>query len=327
MLNFFRKGYPVQYVTLFSVALLMWAPLLLNSGQNFSVDQPFFTIHYNITGLNAYLINGLLFFVIIVSALVVNVMATANEFTGKLMTMTMFLFLLLIFSFPGFISGSAPMLMVNLLLIFILGNLFKLSETLNPIPLVFDSSLLLGICSFVFFPAVFLLLVIWAALLIHRLNLWRYYVVSLIGLMTPYLFLLTWLFWTGQLTTHPVFFNENRLAVSFVWIEQTSWLEKIIFALIFLLTVISFIRVIMQQAEKSINLRRNLAISEYGLIIIFPVVLFFGRDLSSGILLITPVVLLMSHAFYKIKKTKWLNLLFAVLVLLIVVNRFLSLFL
>ncbi len=325
MLNFFRKGTPKQYLTLFSLVLLMCVPMLLNNGQDFSVDQPFFNIHYNFTGLNAFLINGLLFFVIIVSSLVVNVLATENEFTGKLMTLAMFLFLLLVFSFPGF-TVHAPMLMVNLLIIFIFGNLFMLSETSNPIPLVFDSSLLLGICSFVFFPAVFLLLVIWAALLIHRTNSWRNYVVSLVGLMTPYLFLFVWLFWTDRLTTHPGFIDSNWFALSFIWIEQTSWPEKIIFVLIFLVTVISFIKVIMQQVEKNINLRRNLAISEYGLIIILPVILFFGRNLSSGILLTAPVALLMSHAFYNIKKSKWLNLLFVVLVLLIVVNRFLSLF-
>ncbi len=322
MLNFFKKGLPDRYITLLLFALLLWSPALLNDSQFFSVEHPFLNISYQITGIYSYLTYGLLFVLIIISSFTVNHLANESEFTGQQITLAMFFFLVLIFSFPGF-TLSAPVVIVNLILIFIFGNLFKLSETSNSVPVAFDSGLLLGLCSLVFFPLVFLLLVVWVAFLIHRANSWRNYVVSFLGLLTPYLFLLTWLFWTNQLA-FPGLFNEKILSVSFIWIEQTTWVEKIVFVLIFILTVISFTKAITEQIEKNIVLRRNLIIVEYGLVIIFLVILFYSRNLSLGVFLTAPAAWLMAHTTYTLKKAKWMNLFVTSLIVLIIINRILT---
>ncbi|NOX85144.1 MAG: hypothetical protein GXO86_04125 [Chlorobi bacterium] len=323
MLNFFKKGLPDRYITLLLFALILWLPVLTNERQLFSVHHPFLNISYQITGIYSYLIYVLLFVLIIISSFTVNHLANESEFTGQQITLAMFFFLVLIFSFPGF-TVSAPEIIVNLIIIFIFGNLFKLSEASNQISLAFDSGFLLGLCSLVFFPLVFLLLLIWVAFLIHRANSWRNYLVSLLGLLTPYLFLVTWLFWTNQLAL-PGFFNEKIFTVSFIWIEQTTWPEKIIFILIFVLTAISFTKALTEQIEKNIVLRRNLMIVEYGIVIIFLVILLYSRELSTGVFLTAPAAWLMAHATYTLKKTKWMNLILTSLIVLIIINSVLTL--
>ena len=323
MLNFFKKGLPDRYIVLILFALLMWSPVLLNKGQVFLVDHPFLNISWEISGLYSYLIYGLLFVVIVISALTVNFLANESEFTGQQITLAMFFFLLLIFSFPGFIL-SAPVVMVNLIIIFVFGNLFKLSGTSNQVMLGFDSGFLLGLASLVFFPVVFLLLMVWVAFLIHRANSWRNYVVSLMGLLTPYVFLFTWLFWTDSLAAAGIF-DQPLFSASFIWIEQTTWLEKVIFVLIAVVTLISVTKVLTEQIEKNINLRRNLMIVEYGLVIIFAVVVIFSKSLATGIFLTAPAAWLIAHTSYNLKKTKWMNLFLILLILLIFVNQILIL--
>lgn len=323
MLNFFKKGLPDQYIVLSLFALLMWAPVLMNKGQLFWVDHPFLNVSYQITGIYSYLVFGLLFVVIIISSLTVNHLANETEFTGQQITVAMFFFLILVFSFPGFIY-SAPVVMVNLIIIFVFGNLFKLSGTSSQIILGFDSGFLLGLASLVFFPVVFLLLLVWVAFLIHRANSWRNYVVSFLGVLTPYVFLFTWLFWTDSLTT-PGLFDKQLFTISFIWIEQTTWLEKVIFILIFIVTAISFAKVVTEQIEKNIVLRRNLMIVEYGLVIIFVVIVFFSKNLTTGIFLTAPAAWLLAHTSYHLKKTKWMNLFLLFLIILIIVNHVLIL--
>jgi len=323
MLNFFKKGLPDRYIVLTVFALLMWSPVLLNKSQLFSVDHPFLNISYQIDGIYSYLIYGLSFLIIIISSLTVNHLANEAEFTGQQITMAMFFFLVLVFSFPGFVL-SAPVVMVNLILIFVFGNLFKLSGTPNQVALSFDSGFLLGLSSLVFFPVVFLLLLVWVAFLIHRANAWRNYVVSLMGLLTPYVFLFTWLFWTDSLAVN-VIPDSRFFSIIFIWIEQTTWLEKIIFVLIFFVTVFSIIKVVNEQIEKNIVLRRNLIIVEYGLVIIFVVILIFSKNLTTGVFLTAPAAWLISHTSYHLKKTKRMNIFLIVLLVLIIVNRILIL--
>jgi len=324
MLNFFRKGYPVQYISLFLFALLMWAPQFLNNEQNFFVDQPFLTINYHVSGLYYYLVTAFSFVILIASAMLVNVMAAENGFSGKLMSTGMLFYIILALSYPGFFQ-SALMLMVNLLIIFIFGNLFKLPESKNQISLIFDSSLLLGISSLIFFPAVYLLLIIWAGLLIHKSNAWRNYTASVFGLLSPYIFLFTWYYLTGQKIIFHFSF-ENLFNISAVWINQTSWLEKIIFMFIVILMIVAIFKIVSQQAEKNINLRRNLTLIEVGFVTTVLILLFFAGEMSSGLLLTAPAALLLSHGFYDVKKTKWYNVAFSLLLLLIIINRIMALF-
>jgi hypothetical protein len=115
---------------------------------------------------------------------------------------------------------SAPLL-INTLLIFILGWLFKMYNHPKGKAIVFNTGLTIGICSFIFFPSLTFVLWVLLALMImrpFRINEW---LLCLLGITTPYYFYGIYLFFTNQLTVQKLL---PYLTIQLPSLQQSFWL-------------------------------------------------------------------------------------------------------
>jgi hypothetical protein len=106
-------------------------------------------------------------------------------------------YLLITSFFPEWNYFSAPLLL-NSLLIFVLGWLFKIHNQAKAGGTIFNIGLVIGISSFVFFPSLSFVIWVLIALMIMRplrINEW---LVCLLGITTPYYFYAVYLFLSGQ---------------------------------------------------------------------------------------------------------------------------------
>ena len=115
---------------------------------------------------------------------------------------------------------SAPLL-INTLLIFILGWLFKIYNHPRAKGIVFNIGLAIGISSFIFFPS--LIFVIWVLLALmimrpFRINEW---LLCLLGITTPYYFYGLYLFLTNQWTIGKI---VPYLTIRMPSLQQSFWL-------------------------------------------------------------------------------------------------------
>ena len=106
-------------------------------------------------------------------------------------------YLLVTSFFPEWNYFSAPLL-INSLLIFVLGWLFKMYNHPRAKGIVFNTGLAIGISSFIFFPSItFIIWVLFALMIMRpfRINEW---LLCLLGLTSPYYFYGIYLFLTGS---------------------------------------------------------------------------------------------------------------------------------
>lgn len=115
---------------------------------------------------------------------------------------------------------SAPLLL-NSLLIFILGWLFKIYNHPRAKGIVFNIGLAIGISSFIFFPSLSFVIWVLFALMIMRpfgINEW---LLCLLGITTPYYFYGVYLFLTKQWSLNKIL---PYLTVQMPSLQQSIWL-------------------------------------------------------------------------------------------------------
>jgi hypothetical protein len=115
---------------------------------------------------------------------------------------------------------SAPLL-INTLLLFILGWLFKIYNHPRGKAIVFNTGLAIGIASFIFFPSLTFMIWVLIALMImrpFRINEW---LLCVLGITTPYYFYAIYLFFTGQLKVGKL---VPYLSIQLPSLQQSFWL-------------------------------------------------------------------------------------------------------
>jgi hypothetical protein len=128
---------------------------------------------------------------------------------------------LLITSFFGEWNYFSAPLLINTLLIFVLGWLFKIYNHPKGKGIVFNTGLMIGVSTFIFFPSLTFVIWVLIALMImrpFRINEW---LLCLLGITTPYYFYGIYLFFTNQLKLDKVL---PYLSVQLPSLQQSFWL-------------------------------------------------------------------------------------------------------
>ncbi|TMI90342.1 MAG: hypothetical protein E6H06_17525 [Bacteroidetes bacterium] len=117
---------------------------------------------------------------------------------------------------------SAPLLL-NTLLIFILGWLFKIYNHPRAKGIIFNIGLAIGVSTFIFFPSLSFVIWVFVALMImrpFRINEW---LLCLLGITTPYYFYGVYLFLTKQWNLEKIL---PYLSVKIPSLQQSIWLAS-----------------------------------------------------------------------------------------------------
>jgi len=81
-----------------------------------------------------------------------------------------------------------PVLMANFLMLWLLERLFSIYKTDKPIARAFDLGLLVASGTFIYFPFIMILPIIWIGLAIYLPFSWRFWLSGLLGFLVPYFF-------------------------------------------------------------------------------------------------------------------------------------------
>ena len=326
MLRYFNSAYFSRTVVLVFLAALIWLPsFLLPSKMAVSLHPaPLYQFFLFITGNNVYLHLSIAFVLSIVSALLLNQIATEYGFTEKISQLGTFVYIL----FSGALLSYTTMstfILTNLLMLFFLQSLLKIAEAKEPLPLAFNASFILGMSALFYLPSLVFILLIWISLIVFRVGQWRNYMVSLIGLLLPLVFAFTWYFWNDQLTEAYSLFNSTfRFHMPYATdYSVTDW-GIVVLLLVFIL--VSVIKTSNSLMEMNINVRQILLVSMYYLAIVFVLVLFFSMNASVSLLVVVPASLITASTLTLAKKTKWYEWTLKLVLIFILFNQYSRLF-
>lgn len=322
MLRYFNSGYFSRTLILVFIAAILWLPAFLFPAESLVPQNPapLYQLFLFLTGSNIYLHLSIAFLLSIASALLLNQIATQFGFNEKISQLATLVYIVFSGAMVSY-TAMSPVVVVNFLMLFILLSLFKVSEAKETIPLAFNASFILGIAALFSLPVMLFILLLWIALIIFRVNEWRSFVVSFIGLLLPFVFTFTWYFWNDQT---PEAYSLLLASLVFHMPDVANypigdWGIAIILLFFILISVVKTSNSLM---EKNINIRQILLVTIYHLAIAFAIILFFSGNSTDSLLLMIPASLLVASLFSEARNSKWFERALRLLLLLALINQY-----
>jgi len=326
MLKYFNSGYFSRTTILLFLAVLMWLPAFLLPAKTIvpQYPAPLYQLFLFITGDNTYFQLAIAFAFTITGALLINQIATEFGISEKISQLATLVYILFSAAMASF-TAMSPFVIINFLMLFFLGSLFKIAEAKETIPLAFNAALVLGIASLFYLPALLFILLLWVSFMIFRVSQWRNFAVSIIGLLVPFLFVFTWYYWNDQSGEFRLLFLSS-FQLSIADMVNYSISDSTMGIVLLILIVLSLVKTSNSLMEKTISIRQILNASMYYLLLAFVLGLLFTGSNGNSLIMVVPATLLMVNVLSDNKNNKWYARGLNMFLILALINQYIRLF-
>lgn len=180
------------------------------------------------------------------------------------------------FLFTGQADTMIAPLTALLLMLFSLHSTMKLYAEPYPYTLVLNASICVAIASMIYPLTILFAFFIWMAFFTLRISSWREWIISLTGLIVPYIYLTFWFFWNDRLTIalteYQTYFNGFNLTWS-----KPGVLETGVLFLLGAMLIISLPVFLSDAGEKIISIRKKMWINAQFLWVALAVMILSGK--------------------------------------------------
>jgi hypothetical protein len=168
------------------------------------------------------------------------------------------------------------MLIVNLILILLLFIIMHLYGKTEPFSSILDTGFLVGLVSLLFFPSIYFIGFVLISLAIFQFFKWREWLIPIIGLITPYVFLAVYYFWFDELAQKYEAFISN-FTFHIPQLPDVSDGILVILALFSLLILPGFAKTFKVPSESTVDIRKKNRVVRFMLVFaIYPVKTYCG---------------------------------------------------
>jgi hypothetical protein len=214
-----------------------------------------------------------------------------------------------------------PLLLANLFLLLSIERILSSYHKDEAFAHVFDTGIYIGIASLFYFPAIILFPMVWVGLIVIRTFVWREWIISFLGLILPYLFILTYYFWHDNINLFlmdKIFYPASDAKYS-IESEPISFLVLSFFLVLIIL--LSFLK-LTQGLPVNTILSRNILVVFIWMIALSFVAFLMAPHLNLRYFsfMAIPLTIYISHYLLTAKKSLWAEFLFTTLLLAIVFN-------
>jgi len=227
LIKYFKSSFPGQYITIAVVGLIIWVLPVINPPQMPAPEGPvpLYILLYNWLSGMPYLAMAAGFLLVLFEAIWLNYLFTRHDLVQHNTSMASFMFILFVSILPAYLTLT-PANITILLLILTLRSLFGAYNQVEANEQVFTAGFFVALASFFYLPSLLLYGFLVVCFIIFRTLTWREWISSLIGLITPYLFLVVIYFLTGNLQEiiHDYTGYICRVPVTFAEASVFDWL-------------------------------------------------------------------------------------------------------
>jgi hypothetical protein len=294
---------------LFLVPILtavLWLPAFYSPFQpELSVmPMPFFKVVMLIFSWPSWLLNVIAIGFISAQAIYLNTIINNNEVLYKDTNLPALVYPLVI-SFTPQLLWLHPILFANFFILFTLNRIYSTYKHPNPLNRFFDIGFLIALASLFYFPAIFLILLVFAGLTIIRPFVWREWVASLIGLLLPYFFISIYYFWNDTLDYLWLKVIPSQISHTLILHDFYSYVDKTGIATTGLLVVLALMRLRANFTKNAIRTRDYQKVLTYFLLITILIYILTEDNYSYSIAITAiPVAVLVAYYFLTLRK-KW----------------------
>jgi len=331
LISFFRKSYLLQYLLLLLLTIILWIDAIIHPQVNpidpESLLTPGYSLLLSLLNYNHVLHVIIALLLVISGALVFNYSLTKFDLAPKNTLVPAMIYILLMSYSPSLLSLH-PAALPALLTVLILYYLFQVYTEEEAYAQTYNIGLLIGISSLFYFPSIFFILFIWLTFIVYRLYSWREWMIPLTGIITPYLFLFTYYFLMDSPEPAYLAYADYFLEIALLNFRfEFSVMNYIITTLIILLFFWSAFWLFSDIQEKIISLRKRY----WAVFWLFAVALltYIFSDIFfkwHQVFCLIPVSVFITYAFSQVRKLRWIEIIWGILFLLIVMNNLLLAF-
>ncbi len=249
--------------------------------------------------------------VIVVQALLLNRSITRHNLFSKTSYLPALMYVVLASMFNPFLTLT-PVLICNFFVLWIIDRIFFLYRGANVLRITYDMGLAIGAGSLFYYPFLLIFPGIWVSLIIFRPFAWREWVSPVIGLITPYIFALTWFMYTDNLTS---FFDIwQPFIVDFPTLSTISPVDYIALVPLLILLALSAHKMWVMYFKNVVLIRKSQV--SLGLLTAFIVVSYFlspEKHLYHFAMLAVPFAVFLAYYFITARVKWFYETLFALL--------------
>ncbi len=322
MIKFFRQSYPVQYVFLALLAIVLWIPVFITGKADMALCSPVTPLYNLVSGLldfSPYAMIVLAFLMMAFNAVFFNSILITNQIVAKVSTIGAFAFLL-VMNFTLTQSNFYPFALACVFILMLMHTMFLIYQTQNPELYLLNAGIFVAIASMLYFPSIVMVVWVLISLFIARKSNIRLLIIPVIGFLFPYFLYFAGVYLFGNLPEtaqqYADYFSSLRFAV-----EGFDWIRIVVLSVLTVLAVIPLISSSNFSFEKTIATRAKIMMTI--VLLVFAVLLLFsgGEILYHGLIFVALSVIV-SYDLSYMDKTGWADLLLTALMVLVIVNRY-----
>ena len=219
-------------------------------------------------------------------------------------TLLPMLFFVLAMGFQHASTTVTPILVCSLFILLALRQLMFGDNQNLPADRLFNATLFIGLSTLFYMPAACLLLPLLIVATIYKLYNWRDWVVILLGLMAPYILLMTYYYMTDELDYMLYLMGNDwaELKVEVLPMNTLQWVTNIVLALLILWCIVNSIG----NSDATTDFRRNNALIMLITIAAFAMMFFDNMLPLNSQLFAIPFAYSATVYFMSIKRRTWL---------------------
>jgi hypothetical protein len=244
-ISIFKNNQPLSIVLLSIMMIVLWIPAFGHlESIPYNNTMPLFEFYVRGANNFPYLHSIFALILIVSEAILLNYILNKFEIMAQ-KTVIPAIFYCLLMSCCKPLTHFYPLIFSNLfilLALFKIGLSYRVEEAFSSI---FDASFFIAIASLFYFPSIIIYPLIWVALIVIRPFVWREWIISIIGLLLPYLFIVVFYFWTDKfnfLLYDKIFFPSSDSLLTLSNQRQSFLIVAAILLVLLLLSVFTLLK-------------------------------------------------------------------------------------
>jgi hypothetical protein len=197
-ISIFKNNQVISIVLLSIAMLLIWIPAFKDIAPiPYNNTMPLYEFYVRGANNFPYFHPIMALLLIVSESILLNYILNKFEIMAKKTAMPA-IFYCLLMSCCKPLTHFYPLLFSNffiLLTLYKIGLSYRVEEAFSSI---FDASFFIATASLFYFPTIIIYPLIWVTLIVIRPFIWREWIISILGLLLPYLFVVVYYFWTDK---------------------------------------------------------------------------------------------------------------------------------
>jgi hypothetical protein len=258
---------------------------------------------------------------IVLTSLYVNKIGTSTEILPRQSYITLSLLAIFLLFSPDakYFTGS---LLCMLLLTFSFDNMVGIFGKQYPFKQVLNSTIAISVSSLIVPQSLIFIVFVWLGFLTYSVNSLREWVISIIGILIPYIYMVFAFYWNDNieymLELYRAFFYYYRLQFSTPNVYQI--ISLIILAVIYFSSMMYFIN---NASEKIINIRKRMMLTfHFSFVSIVALIISSTSYFTMLPIVFVTMSIMLSYAVHYQKKSRFQDFLMIILLISIIFNRF-----